>query len=454
VALNRQGSKAAVFTGPFPGTPQGLKHQDFSSGRAAHVRATLKEKKMKRKLSLWLSLPAAAGLLAFALSPAFAQQPAAGTAPAAGETGKVHGHVTNPTGEAQGAGTVSLSTDGGNTLKFNFPVNASGDYSGDALPGTYTAVYRAPDTPAGKMVDELPNVKVVVGQDVAADIDMSRQAYIDKMPEEQKKQLEELKKSNAEATKANQVINHLNSDLKVVAQDKKDIDTAPATAAQQLGATAAKPDVDAKITEIRTAKYADIESMMTKDTQAMPTEALLWANLGYAQGGEKKYDDAITSYKKSIDLETAAKKPRLEVIGVAQAGLGEVYARTGKVPEANAAYDAAAKADPTRASLHLRNEAVIFFQEHNTAAQVSAADEAIKVDANDAILYYIKGQGLIQNATIDAKTQRIVLPDECTAAYQKYLDLAPTGPYAQEVAGILAQAGQKVSSSYKAPKGK
>lgn len=409
---------------------------------------------MKRNLSLWLSLPAAAGLLAFALLPAFAQQPAAAGAAPAGPTGKVHGRVTNPTGEPQGAGSVSLSTDGGNTLKYTFPVDASGNYSGEAAPGTYMAVYRAADTPAGKMVDDLPNVKVVDGQDVAADLDMSRQEYIDKMPADQRKQLEDLKKSNAEALQANVVINHLNADLKVVAQDKKDIDGAAATVAQQLGATAARADVDAKTNEIRTAKYADIDSLMTKDTAAKPDEALLWDNLGYAQAGEKKYDDAITSYKKAIDLETASKKPRMEVIGVAQAGLGEVYARSGKVPEANAAYDAAAKADPTRASLHLRNQAVIFFQEHNSTAQVAAADEAIKVNPTDAILYYIKGQGLVQNATIDPKTQRIVLPDDCTAAYQKYLDLAPTGPYAGEVAGILAQAGQKVSSSYKAGKSK
>ena len=409
---------------------------------------------MKRNLSLWLSMPAAAGLLAFALMPAFAQQPAPAGAAPAGPTGKVHGHVTNPTGEAQGGGSVSLSTDGGNTLKYTFPVDASGSYQGEAAPGTYMAVYRAPDTPAGKMVDDLPNVKVVADTDVAADLDMSRQEYIDKMPADQKKQLEDLKKQNAAALQANVVINHLNADLKVVAQDKKDVDGAPAAAAQQLGASAARADVDAKTAEIRTAKYADIDSLMTKDTAAKPDEALLWDNLGYAQAGEKKYDDAITSYKKAVDLETASKKPRMEVIGVAQAGLGEVYARSGKVPEANAAYDAAAKADPTRASLHLRNQAVIFFQEHNSAAQVAAADEAIKVDPTDAILYYIKGQGLVQNATIDPKTNRIVLPDDCTAAYQKYLDLAPTGPYAGEVAGILSQAGQKISSSYKAGKSK
>ena len=288
---------------------------------------------------------------------------------------------------------------------------------------------------------------------------MSRQEYIDKMTPEEKKQLEDLKKANAEALKANSLINQLNADLRAVAQDKRDIDGANAAAAQSLGASASKADIEAKANDIKTAKYNDIVSLMTKDTVLKPDEALLWVNLGYGQAGLKKYDDAITSYKKAIDLETASKKPRGGVLGLANAGLGEVYARTGKVADANAAYDAAAKADPTNALLHLRNEAVIFFQQNNGAAQVAAADEAIKSDPNQsdpnlAILYYIKGQGLIQQATVDPKTQRIVLPPDCTAAYQKYLELAPSGPYANEVAGILQQAGEKISSSYKAPKSK
>jgi len=398
-----------------------------------------KEKNMKRNISLLL------GLLAFALMPAFAQAPA-------GPTGKVHGHVTNPTGEAQANGTVGLSTDGGATLKFTFPVGADGNYSGEAAPGTYSAIYRAPDTPPGKMVDMLRGVKIVEGTDVAADLDMSRQEFIDKMPADQKKQLEDLRKANAEALKANQVINTLNADLKVVNQDIKDAEGARAQAAQDLGASATRDAIETKSQDIRTAKYTEIETLMKKDTGVMPDQSILWTNLGRADVGLKKYDDAETNYKKALDLENAAKKPKPEVIGVADAGLGEVYARTGKVPEANAAFDAAAKADPTRASFHLRNEAVIFFQEKNTDAQVAASDEALKLDPNQPILYYIKGQGLIQKATIDPKTQRIVLPPDCTDAYQHYLALAPTGPYAAEVKGILDQAGEKVSSTYKAPK--
>ncbi len=394
---------------------------------------------MKRALSLWLGL-AAAALLTVVLAPAQAPQAPAGT------TGKIHGRVINPTGQPQGGGTVSLSTDGGVSLKFTFPVDDSGNYTGEAPAGTYMVVYRAADTPAGKMVDSIRGVKIVVGEDTAQDVDMSRQEYIDKMSPDEKKQLEDLKKANAQALQANVLINQLNADLKVVNQDKKDIDNATALATQALGANAAKADLANKIAEIRTAKYTDIVSLATKDTGLKPDEALLWNQLGYGQAGLKQYDDAITSYKKAVDLETASKKPRMPVIGQAQAGLGECYARTGKVPEANAAFDAAAKADPNNAQLYLKNQAIIFFQEGNSAAQSAAADEAIKADPNPndpnlAILYYVKAQGLIMSATVDAKGH-YVLPPDCTAAYKKYLELAPHGQFAADVTGILAQAAK------------
>lgn len=397
---------------------------------------------MKRTLPLWL------GLLAFALTPVFAQQMTAGM-------GKIHGKVTNPTGAAQTTGQVSLSLDRGDSYKYTFPVTSTGDYSGEALPGTYLVIYRDKDTPAGKMVDSFNNIKIEAGIDVTQDFDMSRKEFIDKLPADQKEQLEQMKKQNAQALKDNAVIANLNNDLKMVTQDKKDIDGAAAAAQQAVGASASRADLEAKTNEIKTAKYTDIETLMQRDTTAKPDEALLWLNLAYSQAGLKKNDDAEASYKKALDLENASKKPRTEVLGVIDAGLGEVYARTGKVAEANAAYDASAKADPTRAAMQYKNEAVLFMQAGNGAAQVAAANQAIQVDPNQPIPYYIKGQGLVANATIDPKTHTIVLPQDCIDAYQKYLELAPSGSYANEVAGILAQAGQKITTTYKAPgKGK
>ena len=389
-----------------------------------------------------------AGALAFALVPALAQQPAA--TPVTGNTGKVHGRVINPTGAPQTGGTITFME--GNTEKATLPVDNDGNYSGDVPAGTYTLIYRSPGMEKDKQADRYDNVKIAPAQDNTQDIDMSRQEYIDKMPEDQRKQLEELKKNNAAASQANAVIKNLNADLKVVGQDLKDADGAHAAAAEQLGANASKADVDAKTNEIKAQKYTDVETIMTKDTQLRPQEPVLWAYLGQAQSGQKKYDQAETSFKKALEMDSASKKPNPAIEGMANAGLGEIYARAGKVPEANAAYDAAAKANPSSAGMYYRNQAVIFFQSGNGEAQVAAAEIAIKNDPNDALVYYLKGQGLIQKASYDAKTQKIILPEGCADAYQKYLELAPNGPYAGEVAGILQQAGQKVSSTYKAGK--
>jgi tetratricopeptide (TPR) repeat protein len=391
---------------------------------------------MKRNLSLWL------GLLAFALMPALAQAP----------TGKIHGHVTNPTGASANNGSVSLSTDGGHSSKYTFPVDANGDYKGEATPGTYMVVFRLPDTPPDKMIDSFDNVKVVAGQDIPQDFDMSRQAFIDKLSPDQKKQLDDLKKHNAEALKTNEIIKGLNADLKTVIQDFNDADAAPKAAAQALGPSASKADVEAKVQEIKTAKYTDVETLMLKDTPAKPDAAVLWAELGKAQVGLKKYDQAEVSLKKALEVDAASKKQNIPVQGSANAALGEIYARAGKVPEANAAYDTAAKLDPTEAGIYLKNEAVIFSQTGNADAQAAAADEAIKVAPNDALPYYLKGQGLIQKATFDSKTNMIILPPGCAEAYQKYLELDPTGQFAGDVKGILEQAGQKIASTYKATK--
>src|SRR5579871_2314174 len=389
------------------------------------------------KLTLWL------GLLAFAAAPALAQ------APATGQTGKIHGHVINPTGAPQSGGTISLSTDAGRTSKYTFEVDAQGTYSGEAAPGTYTVVFRQKDTPPDKMVDQVDNVKIEAGQDINVDDDMSRQAYIDKLPEEQRKQLEEIRKHNSEALKANEVIKNLNADLKQVTADIHDAETS-------------------KDKDVKKTKYTEIESLMQKDTQLRPQEPVLWAYLGSGETGlgnldpansKDKYDQAETAFKKVIELSQSAKAPKPEILGMAHAGLGEIYARQGKVPEANAEYGEAAKADPTKGSMFLKNEAVIFSQTGNGDAQAAAADEAIKINPNDPILYYLKGQGLVGKATTapdpkNPKVQVIVLPPGCAEAYQKYLELAPNGPYAQDVAGILQQAGQKVSSTYKAGKSK
>jgi tetratricopeptide (TPR) repeat protein len=409
------------------------------------VTAAPKEKKMKRNLSLWL------GLLAFALSPMLAQTSAT--------TGKIHGHVINPSGAPESKGTVTVvlvtKPAGPGTDKLTdvatLPVNANGEYSGDVEHGIYKVVFRTPDMSRDREADHVDGVHIVAGQDILLDIDMSRKEYIDSLPADQKRALEELRKKNADALKANAVIKNLNADLKTCDQDFKDVDAAHQAAVQALGATASRADLDAKEAEIKTAKYTEIETLMLKDTAAKPDASVLWAQLAQAQLGLKKFDEAEVNYKKVIELDTASKKPNPQVQGAAYSGLGEIYARSGKVPEANAAYDSAAKVNPPGAT-YLKNEAVIFSNLGNGDAQAAAADEAIKADPTQALPYYLKGQGLIQKASIDPATGKMILPPGCAEAYQKYLELAPNGPYAADVKAILAEATQTHNTAFGADK--
>lgn len=419
---------------------------------------------MKRIFPLWL------GLLAFAVVPVLAQQPQL-------PTGKIHGQVINPTGAPQKGGNISAVQQtraasgpglSAQTEKQGvFQVNDNGEFSGDVPAGTYNLIYRDATTPENQQVDHVDNVVVTAGHTTEQNIDMSREDFVKNLPPDQQAKLKELKEKNAGALKANEVIKRLNADLKTVVQDVRDADNAAATAQQELGAGATKQAVDAKAEEIRTAKYTEAEQLMTTDSTAKPDASVLFAQLGQAQLGLKKYDDAIASFKKALDLESTSKKPSLEIQGMANAGTGAALAREGKVDDAQTAFDAAAKANPPQAGFYLTNEAKIYYQLGQTngdakmiAAQAATADKALATNPdpkspNTALLYYLKGQALISAPGAvqeDPKTHKLTPPPGSMEAFQKYLELAPDGQFAADVKGILTGFNQPISSSYKAGK--
>ena len=384
------------------------------------------------------------GLLAFPLSNPIAQQPAQQSPP----SGKIHGRVISPTGQLQTGGAVSLSTDGGATLMYTFSVSVAGEYSGAAPAGEYTVVYRARETPEGKIVDYITGVVLLAGQDVPQDVDMTRREFIDRLSPAQQMQLEAVKAANAKAAATEKEIANndaglgLDADLRLADQDLNAALSAHATAIQILGTSAPESEIDAKSAEIEDAKYSEAEGLMTKDTAARPGDPALWIELARAQLGLRNFPDAETGFKKALELESKAKTPRPVVLGAADDGLGELYARSMLIQEANAAFDAAVKADPAGAARYLKDQAIVFFQEKNYPAQVDAADKAIKADPTQAVLYYIKAEGLAKDATFDSRSNTFVLPGGCADAFHKYLELAPNGPFAANVTAILQQAGE------------
>jgi hypothetical protein len=380
------------------------------------------------------------GVLTFASAGRLAAQtaPAAEAAPG---SASIHGKVINPAGMPLAGGEVKLTTEKNPNnpnanFEYTFPIDGSGEYKGTGIkPGTYTAVAFQ----ASAHVDFQP-AQIAAGEDKAVDFDMSRKEYIDKMSPADRAALEEYKK-NAAATMANNAkIANLNNMLKAAQADTK------------------AGNFDAAL------------KAMTDATTAKPDEPILWEALGDAQLGQAnaaqkaahdnkttdptvadKYAAAVTSYQKALTLNAAAAKPKPEVIAAANNQLGQAYGKTGKIKDAADAYELAAKADPTKASTYYFNEAATLFNGSDIGGAVAAADKAIAADPTKADAYYIKGQALVQRATVDPKTNVITAPPECVAAYQKYLELAPDGPHAQEVKDVMAGIGAKVQENYKAP---
>ncbi len=360
----------------------------------------------------------------------------------AGPTASIHGHVQNAAGQPVANGDVKLTTDKASDPKtrkfqYDFPLDANGDYKGTGVaPGNYLAVVFQAD----KSLDFIESLDVKANDDKVVNFDMTRPEYLSKMTPEEKKALEEFKKKNAEATSANAKIANLNATL------------------QQARADTKSGNFDAAITAMQNA------------TQQKPDEAILWVALGDAQLGKgdaaakaagkpttdasvaQNFKDATESYKKAIDANAASKKPSPETAAAAQNQMGQALAKSGDAKGASDAYDAAAKTDPTKAGMYLFNEAATLYNAGKTEDAAVAADKAIAADPKRADAYYIKGQALIPKASVDPKTQKITAPPGCVEAYQQYLELAPTGPRAEEVKAILTGIGAQVKSSYKAGK--
>jgi tetratricopeptide (TPR) repeat protein len=130
-----------------------------------------------------------------------------------------------------------------------------------------------------------------------------------------------------------------------------------------------------------------------------------------------------------------------QITGPVYASLGEVYAREGKVAEAQAAFDQAVALLPAQAAQYRANETIVFFDTGQGDAELAAVKQAIPLDPERPSLYYFKGQALLSKATVDPKTQKLKLSPECVEAFRKFLKISPNGQLKAQVTGILTAAG-------------
>lgn len=181
-------------------------------------------------------------------------------------------------------------------------------------------------------------------------------------------------------------------------------------------------------------------------------EPAIWANLGDAEVGLAKtktgpeHDEALTkgmdAYKKALEL-----KP--DDAGVHN-NYGLALAQAGKFDEAQAELGKAAQLEPTNAGKYYFNLGALLVNKGETDQAGAAFKKAIDADPNYADAQYQYGASLMAKAQMGADGKITPVPGT-REAFEKYLQLKPDGPHAEDAKGMLATLSGPVDTSYQNP---
>ncbi len=158
---------------------------------------------------------------------------------------------------------------------------------------------------------------------------------------------------------------------------------------------------------------------------------VIQANLGTAYEASGEYDKAAQEFQKAVD-----QKPMQASYYI---GLGTNLARSGKMQDAGAACDKAAAIDPANAGVCWRNIGIVLRLDNKMKEAVAPLQKATQVDPKNPDGWYLLGASLLAAMDYKQEGEKItyIVQPGTAEAYQKYLELAPTGPHAQEAKEAL-----------------
>jgi tetratricopeptide (TPR) repeat protein len=373
-------------------------------------------KNMKQRL---LIVGLVVAMAALCIPPVFAQA-----------TGSVKGVCKDAQGTPiVGANLEWLNTDNGR--KYNLKTNKKGEYFSLGIePGKYKVTL----TLDGKQLDQVAGFPV--GMDESnLDFDLKKsQAEAAQQKGISPEQLKAMQEQQAKAAKETDTVKALNEKLAIANQ------------------------------AIQGGDYDTAISTLNEATQTDPTRDLLWARLGDANLGSgpkqtdsaekaKRYGSAVTDYQKAIELkkktmEAGAKPDDPKILAAYYNNLGQAEARTGQLDEAVKSYDLAAQQNPAGAAQYYYNQGAVLTNSGKVDEANAAFDKAIAADPTKADAYYQKGVNLINKATTDPKTGKVIPAPGTEEALNKYLELQPTGTFAEGAKSMLQYIGSSIETSY------
>ena len=167
---------------------------------------------------------------------------------------------------------------------------------------------------------------------------------------------------------------------------------------------------------------------------------------------KKRYETAAADFQKAIDLRAASEQAQKDpnnnaTMAAYYNNLAQVYAKWNKVDDAVTNYNKAAELDPAHAGGYLFNIGAVLTNAGKVDEAIVAFDKVIAADPTKAAAYYWKGVNLIGKETI-GKDGKVVAAPGTAEAFQKYLELEPTGTFAQPAKDMLASIGAPVETGF------
>jgi tetratricopeptide (TPR) repeat protein len=169
---------------------------------------------------------------------------------------------------------------------------------------------------------------------------------------------------------------------------------------------------------------------------------VILSNLGLAYGGVGQYEVAINTLEQAAMMKPA--------VGTYME-LGTDLAQVGKMPEAIAACDKVLTADPTAKNMQAgcyKNVAIVLTNKGKLLDAIAPLQKVTLLNPQDGLAWKLLGDSLLSTITSKSQDGKIVyvIPPGTVEAYQRYLQLDPTGPYAGQVKSALEGLAQFTNS--------
>jgi len=289
----------------------------------------------------------------------------------------------------------------------------------------------------GKPVDKRNGVRITVSSPAVIDFDLQKVAQALAVQEA--------------AIQAGQITPDMTKGM-----SKEDKDRIEAELKSREGAIKKNAELNAAFTAGMTAveqkNFAEAVTQFTKASELDAKQSAVWIQLaeayfnlaGTKQGDEKTaaFDKGSEAYLKAIEL-----KPT-------EAGFHNNYAlalaKAKRIPQMQDELKKAAEIDPANAGKYYYNMGAVLTNIGQSDAAVEAFKKAIELQPNYPDAYYQYGVALLSKATIAADGKMTAVAGTAEA-FNKYLELAPTGTFSADAKSMLTTLGASVSTSFRDP---